>query len=198
MSSVFAQCLNEFQRYARAAQIDKRICVVRTLSADNAVCRRQVVFYIVVVSNDNLDTAVFEFLYRIDIGNAAVNCNDQIRLLLNDLVHDLFRKSVAMLGSVRHNVLHIRLMAPEISYENGCGSNAVTVVIAVNEHFATPVDRLIDDVDSLLHIVVQERIVPDSIFFRQELVLVLSLGDATVLEQNAKQRIGILDLTRSR
>ena len=122
-----------------------------------------------VVGYDNLYTAVFEFLHRIDIGNTAVNGNDQVRLLLNDLVHYLLGKSVAVFTPVRHDVLHIYLMASEIPDKNGCGRNAVTIVIAVNEDLAVPVDRIINDVDSLMHVIIKKRIVPDTVIFRQKL-----------------------------
>ena len=71
-----------------------------------------------VVSNDHLDAAVLKLLHRIDIGNAAVNRDHEVRVLLNDLVHDLLRKPVAVLGPVRNDVIDLNGMAPEISHQD--------------------------------------------------------------------------------
>ena len=103
-----------------------------------------------------------------------------------------------MLGPVRYDVLHIDLMASEIPYEDRCSRNAVAVIIAINEHLTVSVYGLVDNINGLTHIIVKERIVPDSVFFRQKLFFVLSFGYSAILKQNAKQRLGILDLARCR
>ena len=167
---VLAQSLNELQRNARAAKIDERICVVRPLRADNAVSRRQFILNIVVVSNDDLNAAALKLLHRINIRNAAVYGNNEIRLLLNDLVHDLLGQAIAVFRPVRHDVINIYRVAPEITHKDRCRSNAVAVVIAVNKDLSMAVDRLINNVDSLAHVIIKERIVPDTVILRQKLL----------------------------
>ena len=144
-----------------------------------------------VVGNDYLDPAVLKLLHRIDIGNAAVNRDDEIRVLLNDLVHDLLRKAVAVLGPVRNDITDLSRMAPEIPYQDRRRRNAVAVVIAVDKDLAVAVHRLIDDADSLAHVIIKERIVPDTVILRQKLLYGLSLGYTAILKQNIKERTGI-------
>jgi hypothetical protein len=84
-------------------------------------------------------------------------------------------------------------MAPEIPYEDRCGSYAVTVIVSVHEYLAAAVYRIIDDIDSLAHVIIKERIVPDTVILRQKLLYGLSFGYSAILKQYIKERISIRD-----
>ena len=135
----------------------------------DTIIRRQFILDVVVVCNDHLDASVLEFLDSIYIRYSAVYGNDKIRILLDDLIHYLLRKAIAMLRPMRNDIMHIDLMAPEIPYEDGSRRNAVTVVVSVNKDLALSVHRIINDIDGFTHVIIKERIVPDSVILRQKL-----------------------------
>ena len=163
MLSVFTQSLNELECHTSTAQIDKRICVIRSLGANDTVSRREIILNIMMIRYDHLDPAALQFLNGIYICYTAIDCNDQIRILLNDFIHDLLGKPVTVLGSVRNDILHIHMMTPEIPDKDRSGRYTVTVVVAVHEHLAVSIDRLIDDIHGFSHVIIKERIVPDPV-----------------------------------
>ena len=50
-------------------------------------------------------------------------------------------------------------MASEVSYENGCGGNAVAVVVSVDQYLVMAFHGIADKVDCLLHVIKQKRVI---------------------------------------
>ena len=103
-----------------------------------------------------------------------------------------------MLGPVRNDVSYIRIVASEVSYKDSGRCNAVAVVISVDKNPSVQIDCLVDDINGLLHVIVKERIVPESAVICQKLLYGLPLGYTAILEQNIKERISIRNRLRCR
>ncbi len=112
-----------------------------------------------VVQNDRIDPALACMSNRFMIGYTAIDSDDKTDLFGSQAFNCFPVETVTLRNTVRYVVADVFVDLTDKMEKDDDGSDAVSVIITVDNHFFLSTDGAAESVDRFLHILHQERIV---------------------------------------
>ena len=85
-------------------------------------------------------------------GDAGINGNDQADALFRQLPDGAFAQPIAFVQPVRYVIRAVSVLCPQVFDQNGGGSHAINVIIAIHGNFIAMVQCILYDINSFCHI----------------------------------------------
>ncbi len=88
-----------------------------------------------VVGDDDFNTQAARFFDAVDTGDAVVDSDDDVGgLLARGKLDDFRRQAIAVLESVRHDVVDLGAKQAQATQRNSAGGRAIAVVVGHDHH----------------------------------------------------------------
>ena len=140
----------------------------------------------VVIGDDEIDL-IFCRCRLLDGGDAAVHRDDEPGAPGDDLIERFLVQPVAVLLTMRNEVVCSRAELTQIAAEKRGRRDAVDVVIAIDDDALLRLDRLLYARDGLFHILHQERIVKRLLFRMKERPRLFVRCDAAMQKKRRRE-----------
>ena len=185
---VLRKGLHEFEAHSTAAQVLVGIGVILAFGIQDGHRRRQHLVGHVMVTDDEVYSALTCIGYLLHSLDAAVEHNHQSHARLSGIIHTLARHSVTLLISVGDVIVDIGiiLLQESIHQCNGCAS--VHIVVSIHQDALLTAKSSIEPGHCLVHILEQERVKQFGELRAKEGTGFLCSGDTTFEQESAKHR----------
>ena len=152
-----SQSQHQLQCNAAAGQMLEGIGAVGSMGVYHRYRPGQLILAFVVIRHHHIHAQRGGEIHFLHPGNTTVHGDDQCNALPAQGAHSVRGQAVAVLNAAGNIVTHLCAAAAQIVHKNGCGGNAVHIIIAEDGHMFSCVQRGADAGHGTVHVLHQQR-----------------------------------------
>ena len=182
-----SQSQHQLQCNAAAGQMLEWIGTVGSMGVYHRYRPGQLILAFVVIRHHHIHAQRGGEIHFLHPGNTTVHGDDQCNALPAQGAHSVRGQAVAVLNAAGNIVTHLCAAAAQIVHKNGCGGNAVHIIIAEDGHMFSCVQRGADADHGSVHVLHQQRRQGKAVLNFQEIICGRAVGYAVGGQNGGKQ-----------